>query len=132
MNEGEEIARTTSSKKCSDERTAQLYSTLFWKEVLPSSLYEIVMSFNDDVIKILDYLDNHHFQEILAYAHSRTGKLTIKNRVENQLKSGKRRSLRTIARNLSPIPTEKVRVILDQFINSGWALLCEDGLYSKA
>lgn len=85
----------------------------------------------DRSIKILDYLDNHHFQEILAYAHSKTGKLTTKNRVENQLKSGKRRSLRTITRNVSPITTDEVRGILDQLINSGWALLGEDGLYSK-
>lgn len=83
-------------------------------------------------IKILDYLDEHHFQEVLAYAHSKNGRLSLEDRVKNQLQRHQKSTLRDIVRRLSPHKRDEIKPVLDALIDQNWASCDTSGFYSKS
>ncbi|TDA63242.1 DUF3987 domain-containing protein [Sulfuricurvum sp. IAE1] len=94
--------------------------------------FEINAVTMNSAIKILDYLDEHHFQEILAYAHSKNGRLSLEDRVKNQLQRHQKSSLRDIIRRLSPHRKDEIKSVLDGLIHQNWANCDSEGFYSKS
>lgn len=82
-------------------------------------------------IRLIDYLDRNHFDQILLYANSLDGRPTIEDRLNQQFKKHGERSLRDLVRNLNKVSTDDVHLALQKMLAKGLVEQNEAGQYRR-
>ncbi|MFA6188325.1 MAG: DUF3987 domain-containing protein [Sulfuricurvum sp.] len=82
-------------------------------------------------VKLLEYLDKNHFDQILLYASSKDGRPTMEDRVKRELEKKSNLSVRDLVRNLSGSNTSQIRTIMERLVKADWAVQEENHLFRK-
>jgi hypothetical protein len=85
----------------------------------------------DRAVRLLDYLDKNHFNQILLYANSKNGRPTLESRVKQQLETKGRLRVRDVAKTLNKVKSDDVRTVLSHLVKIGWADHNGAGVYWK-
>lgn len=80
-------------------------------------------------VQLLDYLDRHHFDQILLYANSKDGRPTVEERIKQNLKKHGPRSLRDLLRHLNKLKKDVVHPALMRLIANGQVVQDANGLF---
>lgn len=113
------------------QRIAMLLQVCLNVENETPDLTEIGSEAMDRAVRILNYLHERHFQKVLLYAHEKTGKSSLDEKIKKQLSKGEPMRLRTIVRNVSPATTAEVQEILEYLVEIQWAKRGNGNTYAK-
>lgn len=92
---------------------------------------EIEVESMERAIRMIDYLDQNHFDQILLYANSQDDRPSIEDRLKQQFTKHGERSLRDLVRNLNKVSTEEVHIALQKMISKGLVEQNEAGIFRK-
>lgn len=92
---------------------------------------EIEADSMERAIRLINYLDQNHFDQILLYANSHDGRPTIEDRLNQQFAKHGERTLRDLVRNLNKVSTDDVHRTLQRMIVKGLVEQNEAGLFRR-